>query len=165
MNKPILEYKFERAIFGQLLNTVCIRMQDVYVNFSVFLNNDPEYIHPFQIKGEMVRSKDGFKKEYISEEIDNVYLINTDDEFRKKFKRSYSILKIETSNTILTIGAYCDNKNKMTPDNIYLLCTTDFINLLAASEKVVSKSQLDGTPFEELSCIIDNKELAKLLLR
>ncbi len=101
----------------------------------------------------------------IEEEVESVYLIKTDDDFRKRLHHSYYIMKFVTENEVLTIGAYTDTKNKPTEDNSYLLCTTDFINLLAPSQKVETGKELKDTSFEKMMCLFDKKELAKELLR
>lgn len=101
----------------------------------------------------------------IEEEIKNIYMVNTDDFFRKKFKRSYYLLKIETESEVITLGAYTDNNRIMTPDNLYLLCNTDYINILARTELVTEVEQIDYTAFKPLKAIFNKKELAIELLR
>lgn len=103
--------------------------------------------------------------EEIDEEVEEIWLIKTDDEFRKRFKHTYYLLKFYMPNTALTVGVYSDNKNRATAENSYILCTTDFINLLASGEKVEKAEQLADTNFQKFSCILDKKELAKQLLR
>jgi hypothetical protein len=101
----------------------------------------------------------------VEEEVSEAHIITTDDDFRKRFKRSYHLIKLVTDTEVITIGAYTDSSKKMAADNLYVLCTTDFINLLARSEKIINADQLNNTHFEPLKCVFSSKELAMELLR
>lgn len=103
--------------------------------------------------------------EEIYEEVQEIWLIKTDEEFRKRFQHNYYLLKFYTENTTLTLGAYSDTKNTPTAKNSYILCTTDFVNLLAKGEKVERAEQLSNTNFKKIGCLLNKKELAKELLR
>jgi len=98
-------------------------------------------------------------------DVKSVFIFNTDDIFRKEFKRSYSILKFVMEDEIITLGAYTDNVKKMTPDNLYILCDDGFINILANGYRIFSDDQLEGTAFTSLAPIFNKKELAKVLLK
>lgn len=102
----------------------------------------------------------------IDEKINYIHLIETDDEFRKKYKRSYNLLKFECENNIIvTMGTYTDSRSKPIPDNSYLLCQTDFVNILAGSRFVSSVDDIHNTPFQELGSILNKNELTKQLLK
>ena len=134
----------------------------VELKFSIFKTQDEKEIFPFKI---IVNNFKPTDKSVINEEIKNIFLIRTDEKFRKKFKHHFDIIKFITDNYIVTIGSYSDTSNPPTSDNIYLVCTEHFVNLLAPTVKVTSVEQLKNTPFESLACVFDKKELAKVLLK
>ena len=164
--KNIFNWYEEKILFGNSVYVFNISVEGVELNFILRYTNDVDKADKvFEINV----CKDLIKKTQnsidIYEEIINTYLISTDDEFRKKFKRSYNLIKFETQNNIITIGMYNDTPFKPTSNNSYLLCTTDFINILAKTTLVNEKQCLMGTQFEELSCLFDQKDLARILLK
>jgi hypothetical protein len=66
---------------------------------------------------------------------------------------------------VFTIGIYNDNGKKPTVDNSYLLCTTDFVNVLARAEKITGSKQIENTPFAALGSLFNKNELTKKLLK
>lgn len=153
-------------MYGKVLQFASFKVQDILLEFVIYPTQDDSEPFPFKVQ-RFMRKAEGVPKvvNSLHEEVKNIYYINTDDEFRKKFKHYYNIIKFETENNILTFGAYSDSSAVPTPDNIYLICTKDFVNLLAPSKKLETPDQLKDTPFEILSCMLDKKELAKELLR
>jgi|SRR5208337_452764 len=103
------------------------------------------------------------KNRTVDETINNVFLIKTDEEFHKKFKHSYYLLKFITENNVITIGKYSDN---VVPNaSFYLICSTDYINLLADTKKVECADDIRETAFRPLMCVFDRNEMTKELLR
>ena len=105
------------------------------------------------------------KERVVNELINEVYLVITDTDFRKRTKHSYYLLKFVTESSVMSIGGYSDSPYQMTPDNSYLVCTVDFINLIAKMTKVESMDPLLETGFKPLICLFDKNELTKELLR
>lgn len=151
--------------YGSRLNFFSISAHNVDLNFVLYPVSDPDDEAVFGVQRSPKNPNTINKETEIDENINEVYLIQTGESFRKSFKRSYRILKFVTDNHVISIGIYNDNGKKPTPDNSYLLCTTDFINLLAESEKIENAEQIKDTPFQELMCIFSKKELAKELLK
>jgi len=159
-----LRHIITHAFFGKVIEGISVYAQNVLLDFIIFKTQDEDEKFPFKT----TRIKNDKLANIITpigEEVLNLYLVRTDDNFRKKFKHSYDLIKFETENYVLTFGAYCDHAFPMTADNLYLQCTIDFINLLTDATKIESSEQLKDTPFEPLACIFDKKELAKELLR
>jgi len=150
--------------FGQRVKFFQITYEDVLLVFCIYkttLFSD----EPFVIERITKNIKSINIQHEIEEEIKDIHLIKTDDNFRKKFKRSYYLLKFITENDVITIGAYTDNQKKMMPDNLYLLCERDFINVLAKTDIIKSIDQIAMTAFDPLKSTLNKKELAKELLR
>lgn len=150
--------------FGQKVNFFQITFEEVPLVFCIYKTTSFSD-EPFVIERVSKNIKLIEIQHEIEEEIKEIHLIKTDDDFRKKFKRSYYLLKFITENDIITLGAYTDNQKRMTPDNLYLLCEIDFINILAKSDLVESIDQIAMTAFDPLKSILNKKELAKELLR
>ena len=150
--------------FGQKVDFFQITFEEVPLVFNIYkttsFSNEPFVIERISKNIKLIEIR-----HEIEEEIKEIHLIKTDDDFRKKFKRSYYLLKFITENDIITVGAYTDNQQRMTPDNLYLLCERDFINILAKSELIESIDQIAMTAFDPLKSIFSKKELAKELLR
>lgn len=102
------------------------------------------------------------KNRIVDETINNVLLIKTDEAFHKKFKHSYYLLKFVTENNVVTIGRYSDN---ISNSSFYLICGTDFINLLAEAKKIELADDIRDTVFKPLMCVFDRNEMTKELLR
>lgn len=151
--------------YGSRLNFFSISAHNVELNFVLYPVSDPDDDAIFGIQRSSKNPNTINKEIEIDEDIEEVYLIETDNDFRKKFKRSYQMMKFVTSDHVISVGIYNDNGKQPTPDNSYLLCTTDFINLLADSKKIENADQIKDTPFRELMCIFSKKELAKELLK
>jgi hypothetical protein len=152
----------KQPVYGKLLNILKINTFDVDVNFVIYKTQDLDEENPFKVGIIKTKNKES---DNIDEEIKNIYLIRTDEIFRKKFNHYYDVLKLETENNIITFGAYSDSKNKPNSDNISLLCTIDFINLLAPITVVTDYRQLKDTPFKFFGCLLEKKELSKILLQ
>lgn len=161
----------EAFSYGVMRPFVSITAHDVELLFTIQKETELEDEEEFQDRYfalERLSKRDAktvSKIDDIGEEVESVWFIKTDDEFRRAFKHTYYLLKFYTKNTTLTIGAYSDNKSKPSAENSYLICTTDFINLLAKGVKVEDGVELKDTNFEKMMCIFDKKELAKELLR
>ena len=160
----VFDWIGEGFSYGQKVNFFQITTEEVPLVFCIYKTTSFSD-EPFVIERVSKNIKSINIQNEIEEEIKAVYLIKTDNDFRKKFRRSYYLLKFITELEVVTIGAYTDNEKRMTPDNLYLLCEKDFINILAKAEKVESISQLAITAFDPLKSIFDKKELAKDLLR
>lgn len=156
--------------YGAMRDFVMFEAHNVELLFSIHKETELDDDEPGKDYFSVDRVEHKFAKTItatreIEEEVRSVYLIKTDDEFRKSFQHSYYIMKFAVESTTLTIGAYTDTRNTPTAENSYLLCTTDFINLLAKGEKIEKAEQIKNTSFEKLMCLFDKKELAKELLR
>lgn len=160
----IFDWIGEGFTYGQKVSFFQITSEDVPLVFCIYKTTSFSD-EPFVVERISKNIKSINVNHEIEEEIKNVYLIKTEDDFRKKFKRSYYILKFETESNIITIGAYTDNEKRMKPDNLYLLCEKDFINILARADLVESVDQISTTAFDPLKPIFNKKELAKELLR
>jgi hypothetical protein len=147
--------------FGQQMKFFCISAHALDLVFSIRRDSEG---HGFVITRETKNIKTINRLVKIEEDVKNIFLIVTDEAFEKKFKRAYYILKFETENYVATVGTYTDNVGYGVA-NTYVLCTTDFINLLAATVKVETADQLRLTDFGSLMCIIDKNEMTKELLR
>ena len=158
------DWRGEGFTYGQKVSFFQITYEDVPLVFCIYKTTSFSD-EPFVIERIKKNIKSININDEIEEEIKNIYLIKTDDDFRKEFKRSCYILKFVTETEVVTIGAYTDNQKKMTPDNLYLLCERDFINVLAKGELVESVEQIEMTAFDPLKPIFNKKELAKELLR
>jgi hypothetical protein len=150
--------------YGQKVKFFCVTKEGVELIYIVYKTTSfsdeffkIERVHRSAVSVNIIRE--------IEEPILGIFIIKTDDEFRKKFKRSYYLLKIITETQAITIGAYTDNDRKVSPDNLYLLCDSDFINILTRIKKVEFIGQIVGTVFEPLKVLFDKKELALELLR
>ena len=154
----------EGFTYGQKVNFFQITSEDVPLVFCVYKTTSFSD-EPFTLERISKNIKSINIQHEIEEDIKNVHIIKTDDAFRKKFKRSYYLVKFETEENIITVGAYTDNDKRMTPDNLYLLCERDFINILAPSKIIESVEQVSHTAFDPLKPIFNKKELAKELLR
>ncbi len=154
----------EGFLYGRKLAFFQITTEGVPLVFTIHEGNELTD-HPFVVQRIKKNIKSINIEHEIEEEISKIHIIQTDNVFRKKMKRSYSLLKIIAGDQIITIGAYTDNKKIMKSDNLYILCERDFINILASSELLTSSEQINGTPFEVLAPIFNKKELAKELLR
>ena len=150
--------------FGQKVDFFQITFEEVPLVFNIYKTTSFSD-EPFVIERVSKNIKLIEIQHEVEEEIKETHLIKTDDDFRKKFKRSYYLLKFITENDIITLGAYTDNQKKMTPDNLYILCERDFINILAKSELIESIDQIAMTAFDPLKSTFNKKELAKELLR
>jgi hypothetical protein len=160
----IFDWIGESFLFGQKASFFQITYENVSLVYSIYKTTKLSD-YPFKIERVSKNIKNVNVQHEIEEKISDVYLIHTDDHFRKKFKRSYSILKFVVGSDVVTIGGYTDNEKRMSSDNVYVICGKDFINILAKAEKIENASQLDNTPFEDIKPIFDKKELAKELLR
>lgn len=149
--------------FGSKVKFFSVSAHGLELVFSIFKQSDGEC--PFAVRRESKNTKTVNKERMIDEDVKNIYLIRTDSAFRKKFRHSYYVLKFETENFVVNIGAYADSMEAMTPNNSYLLCTTDFINLLAEYQKIETAEQLAESSFSPLMCLIDKNEMTKELLR
>jgi hypothetical protein len=149
--------------FGAKVKFFSINAHGLELVFSIFKQSGAEC--PFAIKREAKNIKTVNKERVVEEDIKNIYIIRTDAAFRKRFKHSYYVLKFETENFVINVGAYADSMDAMTPNNSYLLCTTDFVNLLAEYQKVETAEQLAESSFSPLMCLIDKNEMTKELLR
>jgi hypothetical protein len=163
MNNIKLNWLGEGFTFGKKTKFFCINAHGLDLVFSIYKSSGVD--GAFGIHRESKNTKTINKERIIDEEVKSMLLIKTDDEFRNKFKHSYYILKLETDNYVANLGAYCDTRNPMSVDNIYLLCTTDFVNLLAEGKKVELAEDLRDSNFESLMCLIDENEMTKELLR
>lgn len=150
--------------YGKKINFFSITTEDVQLIFCIYKTTTFSD-EPFVIERATKNINSINIQNEIEEEIKNIYIVKTDDFFRKKFKRSYYLLKFETESRIITVGAYTDNRMAITPDNMYLVCEGSYINILAETEVVESAEQLDGTAFGPLKAIFNKKELAKELLK
>ena len=150
--------------YGQKMKFFCISKEGVQLTYAVYKTTS---VSDMLFKIERARKNTSTIKidREIEEPIKAVFLVKTDDDFRKKFKRSYDILKLATESRVITIGAYTDNEKRMSTDNLYLICDIDFINLLADATKIESIEQIIGSPFEPLKVLFDKKELALELLK
>jgi hypothetical protein len=152
--------------YGKLIRYFSITYDDVELVFIIYRTEDEESDSVFEIQRVTKKDCRSVRKDnQIYEEINEVFYIHTDDDFRKKYKHSYDILKFVCESTVVTIGAYNDSKVKMDRGNPYLVCTIDFINILAESVKITDEQQLKDTSFDKLRCIFSKRELAKELLR
>jgi hypothetical protein len=149
--------------FGQKVKFFSVSAHGLELMFSIYKHATEEGV--FSIKRETKSLKTINKNFTIDEDVKNIYLIKTDVDFRKKMKHSYHIIKFETESHIVNIGAYSDSLDEMTPNNSYLLCTSDFINLLAPTEKIEDIEQIRDTCFNPLMCLLDKNEMTKELLR
>ena len=160
----IFDWIGEGFTYGQKVSFFQITSEDVPLVFCIYKTTSFSD-EPFVLERISKNIKSINIKHEIEEEVKNVYLIKTDDVFRKKFKRSYYVVKFETESNVITVGAYTDNHMRMKPDNLYLLCEVDFINILARADLVESVDQISTTAFDPLKPIFNKKELAKELLR
>ena len=166
MNHLIFKWYGEGFNYGQKVKYLCLEANQVELIFAIHKSTSLSD-EPFIIE----RTNKNANTIVIHHEadviVDDVHLIKTDDDFRKKFKHSYYILKFVTrsDNHVITIGVYSDSDKKLNSNNCYLLCTQDFINLLASSVIVREPEQLVGTTFEPLKCLFSKKELAIELLK
>lgn len=161
-----LNWLGEAFKYGRALEFFSITSFGIEQVFYIFSISDEESHDIFKIEySKEINTKVIETTEEIEEPVKSVFLIKTDDDFRKRMKRSYYLLKFVTDNEVFTVGIYNDNGKKPTVDNSYLLCTTDFINVLTRAEKVTTSEQLEGTPFEELGSIFNKNELTKKLLK
>jgi hypothetical protein len=152
--------------YGRTLEFFSITSFGVEQIFYIFSVSDDESDDIFKVEYlKEINTKVIETTEEIEEPVKAVYLINTDDDFRKKMKRSYYLLKFVTDNEVFTIGIYNDNGKKPTVDNSYLLCTTDFVNVLARAEKITGSKQIENTPFAALGSLFNKNELTKKLLK
>jgi hypothetical protein len=152
-------------LFGVFLDFFSITAFGVEQIFQIYKSNDEDQIFYIK-KAKDVKNNLIEKNKEVYEKINNIYLIKTDDEFRKKYKRTYNLLKFECENNeVITIGAYTDSKNIPTPDNTYILCENDFINILAKPKIITSHKDLEETEFNGLKSILNKNELTKELLK
>jgi len=149
--------------FGQKVKFFSISAHGLELVFSIFKHATEDGV--FSIRRETKNIKTINKSTTVEEDVKNIYLIKTDNDFRKKTKHSYHIIKFETENYIVNIGAYSDSQNEMTPNNSYLLCTSEFINLLAPTEKIEDIEQIRNTCFNPMMCLLDKNEMTKELLK
>lgn len=151
--------------YGQRLDFFAFSIKGIELVFFIYPTGDPDSKHPFSIN-KIDKKMTANKIDIIEEKVKSIHLIETDDDFRKRFKRSYNIIKITTAEEkTITIGSYCDSDRKPTSENSHVVCTMDFINLLSKSINITTADQLDSTPFEAIKCVISKKELAKELLK
>ena len=160
----IFDWIGEGFTYGQKVSFFQITSEDVPLVFCIYKTTSFSD-EPFVIERISKNIKSINIQHEIEEKVDAVFIIKTDDDFRKKFKRSYYLLKLVTESEVITIGAYTDNEKRMKPDNLYLLCEKDFINILARADLVESVDQISTTAFDPLKPIFNKKELAKELLR
>lgn len=150
--------------YGRRLPHFCISVNDMDFIFIVYKSGDGE--EPILRFERVDKNPNTLNHEKpIEEEIKSVFIIKTDDEFRKKVKRSYNIIKFELETKVVTIGLYSDNERKLDGNNSYLICNTDYINLLAKAKKIEAADELVDTDYEIFKFLFDKKEIAKLLLR
>lgn len=157
----------EAPWYGRNLNFMYFTSFGVDQYFYIYgVSDDEESNHLFKVKyaDEVNTMMMGHWGE-VYEDIESVHLIKTDEDFRKRMKRSYNLLKFVTDSEVLTIGIYNDDGKIPTLDNSYLLCTIDFVSILAESERVTSSDQLKGTPFEEMGSLFNKSQLTKRLLK
>lgn len=154
----------EGFTYGQKVSFFQITSEDVALVFCIYKTTSFSD-EPFVIERISKNIKSININHEIEEEVKGVYMIQTDDVFRKKFKRSYYLVKFVTESDVITIGAYTDNDKRMKPDNLYLLCERDFVNILAETKIIESVEEIADTAFDPLKPIFNRKELAKELLR
>jgi len=154
-------------LYGERLNFFSITSFDVEQIFYIYTSTMDDDDNIFYIKNARKINKNVISiDEYIDEKVKYIHLIETDDEFRKNFKRSYNLIKLECEHdTIITIGSYTDSKAKPIPDNSYILCQSDFVNVLAESKYIESADDIVNTSFYGLSSILSKNELTKQLLK
>lgn len=150
--------------FGISVHHLLIQSQGIDSVFSIHKNTSEE-IYPFKLQRSRFSAALVHKTKKINEDVKETFLFITDNEFRKKFSRSYHLIKLVTETEIITVGAYSDSKAPLDCGNAYILCTNDFINLLSAGIKIEEADQLNGTGFEAFKCLYDRNEMAKALLR
>ena len=160
----IFDWIGEGFIFGQKVSFFQITTEGVPLVYSIYRTTTLSD-NPFSIERIKKNINHINIKHEIEEEVKRSFIIETDDDFRKKFKRSYKIIKLETENSVITIGGYTDNEKRMSADNTYILCEKDFINILAKAEFIKDVNMLDNSPFEPIKPIFDKKELAIELLK
>ena len=151
--------------FGVTSHFLLTESHSIESVFAVHKVTSADQPYPFKIERLRKTHQMVFRARHIEEEVLETFLFITDDEYRKKFSRSYHLIKFVMSSEIVTVGAYADSKTPLDYGNAYIICTNDFINLLAPSTKVESAEQLDGTGFEAFQCLYDKNEMAKALLR
>jgi uncharacterized protein Veg len=165
MNDLKFNWIGEGMHYGQDTHFFCLRAFNIDLVYSINKRtkmSDGE--ESFLINRETQKSIGSINKNRtVDETINSVFLIKTDDAFHKKFKHSYYLLKFVTESNVITIGKYVDNINAS--NSFYLICGTDFINLLAEAKKIESADDIRETAFKPLMCIFDRNEMTKELLR
>lgn len=164
INDITFDWLGDSFYFGQKASFFKVTTDKVSLTYAIYKTTKLSD-RPFKVERSDKNTKTVNIHYEIEERVKDIYLVNTDDHFRKKFKRSYSLLKFVTDDNVISIGGYTDNEKRMASDNVYIICSKDFINVLAKTDKIEDVSQLDNTPFEETKPIFDKKELAKELLR
>jgi hypothetical protein len=165
MNNLIFKWYGSGFDYGQKVKFFCLEIDQVELIFTIHKSTHLSD-EPFLIERSTKKNVNTITTEHESGEVvSSIHLIKTDENFRKKFKRSYYLLKFITADQVFTIGAYSDSSSKMNAMNSYLLCTHEFINLLADSVVVTEPQQIMNTAFECLKCLFSKKELAIELLK
>lgn len=154
-------------LYGEYMNFFSITAFNVEQVFYIYKTLDEDETFIFNIKNADKIEKNTIEtSEDIGENVNYIHLIETDEWFRKKYKRSYNLIKFECENDIIiTIGTYTDSRNIPTPNNSYLLCGSDFVNVLAESRYIWSSKDIYNTPFHNLASILNKNELTKQLLK
>lgn len=154
--------------YGNREHFFCVNTFGVELAFSVYVVPTEyalEHSSVTKFRVEIAREKSTktiTRDEIIHGKVNSIHIVKTSEEFEERFNHSYNILKLVTDRQVLNIGAYQEiSKSNSHP---YTLCTTEFTNLLAESVEIKSASQLNGTDFARLKCLIEKKDLAKELL-
>lgn len=168
MNEEIIfKWHGDGFSFGQKVDYFCLEISNIEVELIFCIHKSTSLSdEAFKIERANKNVNTINIRNEIDEKVQAVYLVKTDETFRKKFKRSYYIIRFFLENeSVFSIGAYSDSEKRMTANNCYLICTLDFINLLADASKIIGPEQLVGTIFEPLKCLFSKKELAIELLK
>lgn len=145
--------------YGRNINFFCINAFQIDMIFSICRLDDS-----FIVASEPTKNiKTINTKRIIDEEIKNILLIRTGEDFRKKFSRDYCLLKFETENRIINVGSYSDRIDP--PVQCHIICTSDFISLLADAVKIENADQLKDTKFETLACLLSRNNMTIELLK
>jgi hypothetical protein len=145
-------------IFGERRKFASFSAFDVELNFTISHSSIDDSV----IIQEMKLSKTINHDLEVNQEVVKVYKIITDEKFNKKLNRHYELLKFATEDFVITMGLYKDDLRSNSKP--YLVCSNDYINLLAETEVVEDAEVLRATIFEPMMCLFSKKELAKALL-
>ena len=146
-------------VFGERRRFVSFEAFEVELNFTISESSIDSSVEVQEMK----LSKTINHETEVHQEVKEVHKIITDEAFNKKFNRHYELLKFVTEDFVISFGSYKDDLRRHARP--YLICSDDYINLLAKSDLVEEAEDLLGTIFQPMMCLFSKKELAKTLLQ